>query len=99
MERRERRQRPLVRRSFWLARNSFPSIRPGGKSGVLDHKAKSENAQERRLEGSRFRSHPRDLAHIFSACEQPQNFLLNRRLPRTTERPTRVVCLLVREIN
>src|SRR5262249_49391722 len=46
---------------------------------------------DERLEGSRFGSHPRDLALFFSVRVWPQIFL-NRWLPRTTQR---VVCLLV----
>src|SRR5215469_1583955 len=49
----------------------------------------------KRLEGSRFRTYPRDLALFFTARVRPQ-ISLNRRLPRTTQR---VVCLLVREIS
>jgi hypothetical protein len=53
------------------------------------------NERQRRLEGSRFGSQPKDLALFFSARVWPQTSL-NRRLPRTTQR---VVCLLVRERN
>jgi hypothetical protein len=47
------------------------------------------------LEGSRFRSYPWDLTPFFWARLWPQ-IILNRRLPRTTQR---AVCLLVRETN